>query len=67
MIREQATAGRPPRLGRRLYEGHPAWPTMLAIKLGVAYTVGRASAEPIAELRLADFGRQHKRRFPPAG
>lgn len=67
MITEQATAGRPPRLGRQLYEGHHAWPTMLAIKLGIAYSVSRASAEPIRELGLSDFMQQVKRKFPPAG
>lgn len=67
MITEQATAGRPPRLGRQLYEGHHAWPMMLAIKLGIAYSVSRASADPICELGLPDFNVQFKRRFPPAG
>ncbi|KAJ1625923.1 hypothetical protein T492DRAFT_843555 [Pavlovales sp. CCMP2436] len=67
MITEPATAGRPSRLGRQLYEGHNAWPMMLAIKFGIAYSVSRASAEQMRALELEDFNEQHKRKFPPAG
>lgn len=67
MITEPATAGRPPRLGRQLYDGHASWAMSIAIKLGIAYTVSRASSDPIRELSAADFDVEYKRKFPPAG
>nr|BCL66210.1 1-phosphatidylinositol-4-phosphate 5-kinase [Volvox reticuliferus] len=60
--------GMGPRLGDPVTRAHPAYPLMVALQLGIRYSVGRISHEPLPRNTTTDeYGLRVQQEFPRGG
>ncbi|GLI62854.1 hypothetical protein VaNZ11_005582, partial [Volvox africanus] len=60
--------GMGPRLGDPVTRAHPAYPLMVALQLGIRYSVGRISHEPLPRNTTPDeYGLRVQQEFPRGG